>query len=282
MSGSDLSLRLPVVLIGGPLILALTFAGGVPFVIVVLALVVRGQWEVLELFEPEGGFGPARYAALLAGIVILADGGISGGHNWYWLLPAATGVVLLLVLFGSTERGAIGAVGGAAVSWLYVVIPLTHLLWLRYPPGGSAAAPGGAWIVVSLWLVVWMYDTVAYLVGSAWGRHKLLPSVSPNKSWEGTVAGVAAAAATGLLLAALVGGLRWSVAAGAALGFVLGLGALAGDLIESRLKRGAGRKDTGTLLLGHGGVLDRFDSTLVCAPLLYYLLPLLGGGHVPG
>lgn len=277
VSADDLSRRLPVALIGAPVVVGLTALGGIPFLVLVAVLSTRGQWELMRFFEPGRGNSVCRCASVAVGLGLLADAFWGGGMHWAWLLLAGTGLVLLLLVFSPAEQPSVGVAGGAALSWLYVVIPLAHLLWLRGSPGPVAGPAGGALAVIGLWAVIWVNDTTAYFVGSAFGRHKMLPGVSPGKSWEGTLAGLAGAAATGALLAGTLSALAWPIGRGILLGLVLGAGALLGDLIESRLKRGAGLKDAGGLLLGHGGVLDRFDSTLVGAPLLYYLLFVLGG-----
>ncbi len=276
MSGSDLSRRLPIALLGAPVILAATYAGGVAFLLLVLVLVIRGQWEVVRLVQPDSPMVAVRLAAIAAGVAFVVDASSSAGANWVWLLPAGTGLVLVMALVGGPDRPVIRAVGGAAVSWLYVAIPLSHLLWLREVSTVSGSGMDGAWTVMALWLFVWTFDTVAYFVGRTWGRHRMVPSISPGKSWEGTAAGLGAAMVIGLALAMLVTDLNWRPVSGVVVGLILGLGAFLGDLIESRLKRSAGLKDAGELLLGHGGVLDRFDSMLVCAPMSYYLLLLFG------
>jgi phosphatidate cytidylyltransferase len=121
---------------------------------------------------------------------------------------------------------------------------------------------------------VWANDTAAFLVGSAWGRHKLAPKLSPKKSWEGSIGGFAASAAVGW------GGLVWLGAEpllpvlGALL--VSSLAAQVGDLVESMLKRAADVKDSGTMVPGHGGLLDRLDAIILAAPVFYGLLEATG------
>ena len=278
VTDSDLSRRLPIALIGGPVVLGLTALGGIPFLILVALLVARGQWELMRFFEPNVGHGPLRYASGAVGLALVVDASWWGGAHWVSVLLMGVALLLTLQVFLRVERPSVAIAGGAALSWLYVAIPLSHLLWLRGDAGPLVDAELGVWSVLALWIVVWLFDTAAYLVGTAWGRHRLLPSVSPAKSWEGTIAALAISAMVGAALGGLVGDLGWGVGRGAIIGSLLGTGALIGDLIESRLKRSAGLKDAGTLLLGHGGVLDRFDSTLVCAPLLYYLLHFLSRG----
>jgi phosphatidate cytidylyltransferase len=122
-------------------------------------------------------------------------------------------------------------------------------------------------------VAVWAADVVAYAVGSTLGRRKIVPRISPGKTWEGTVAGfVAAALVVALANAPLVGLYVWWVVTAILIGPV----AFAGDLVESWMKRRAGVKDSGTLLPGHGGVLDRIDSLVAAAPLVTMAIVLLG------
>jgi phosphatidate cytidylyltransferase len=130
------------------------------------------------------------------------------------------------------------------------------------------------WLMYAL-LVNWVGDVGAYYVGGRWGRHKMAPRVSPHKSWEGAVASVAAS-----VLVAAPYLLRFVPGVGVALAVALTVAANAtgqlGDLTESAMKRGAGLKDSGVILPGHGGLLDRVDSTLFSLPLIYAYLRLAG------
>jgi phosphatidate cytidylyltransferase len=126
-------------------------------------------------------------------------------------------------------------------------------------------------LVILLFALVWINDAGAFFVGSAMGKKPLAPRISPKKTWEGTLGGFAAT----VILALLVGLFsRLSVWQGLFLGVVLGVAGPVGDLVESALKRGAGVKDSGAFLPGHGGVLDRIDSVIFCAPILYYFVVL--------
>lgn len=148
-------------------------------------------------------------------------------------------------------------------------------LLIGYQVGLRGIDRVGAELVLYLLWVVWTSDAAAYFVGTRFGRRPLAPSVSPNKTLEGTVAGMVAA-----LLAAWVGklwfmqSLPWRDAA--ILGLLMGASALAGDLCESLLKRGSEVKDSAALLPGHGGMLDRTDSLLFSAPILYHYWKWLG------
>jgi phosphatidate cytidylyltransferase len=133
------------------------------------------------------------------------------------------------------------------------------------------ALPDGRWYVITLFASVWASDVGAYFAGTALGRHKLAPHVSPGKSWEGAVAGGLAATATWMIARLFIRGnvsLLWFTIVGVG----VAVAAIVGDLVESRIKREAGAKDSGDLLPGHGGFLDRFDSVIAAAVVAYYLL----------
>jgi len=141
----------------------------------------------------------------------------------------------------------------------------------------------GPSLIAFLLCAVWAGDSVALYVGRAWGRHKMAPAISPNKTWEGALGSVAGSLlATGILLglAALMMA-QWNSAVlyfpddawyWLGLAVVVNVAAQIGDLVESALKRSAGVKDSGSLLPGHGGVLDRVDALLLAAPVLWYAL----------
>ena len=145
-------------------------------------------------------------------------------------------------------------------------------LYLAAGLAGLGALWAGAprWLVAAI-LATWAADTVAYLIGSLIGRHKVAPRISPGKSWEGSIAGFVAAAAVVALLVGAAGPAATIVAIG------IGPVALAGDLFESWLKRRAGAKDSGALLPGHGGVLDRIDSLLFVGPFVALAVALTDG-----
>ncbi|MDP8225295.1 MAG: phosphatidate cytidylyltransferase [Candidatus Lernaella stagnicola] len=128
----------------------------------------------------------------------------------------------------------------------------------------------GEKLVIILFLIPWINDAGAFFVGSALGKRKMAPRISPNKTWEGAMGGFAASLLAGLGVG--IWSSHLSVGAGLLIGGVLGVVGPLGDLVESAIKRGAEVKDSGQFLPGHGGVLDRIDSVIVCAPVLYYFI----------
>ncbi|GAB4274284.1 MAG: phosphatidate cytidylyltransferase [Coriobacteriia bacterium] len=151
---------------------------------------------------------------------------------------------------------------------VFVGYTLSHLVLIRLLDAGTI-------LTLATLVSVWVNDMAAYFVGSTVGRRKMSPRVSPNKTWEGFFAGSAASVAAWVGVYYLTDtpvGLGWHVA----IGLVLALATVAGDLVESRIKREVGVKDSGRLLPGHGGFLDRFDALILASVAAYYLLVWAG------
>jgi len=147
---------------------------------------------------------------------------------------------------------------------IYIALPLSYLIFLR-------AVPNGRWWILFVLIIVWANDTFAYIVGKTLGRHKLAPRISPGKTIEGAAGGLAAGVAAALICNSAMG-LGAGMPLMAAMAIMVGVLGIIGDLAESLLKRGAGVKDSGSLIPGHGGVLDRIDSLIFPIPALYYIL----------
>ena len=185
--------------------------------------------------------------------------------EWMLSVESTSGVVTL-------------ATSVAAVA--YAGIPLAMLVLLRQAPtesvsfvlpfGTSIVSLGSVWVFAVL-SITWTVDTFAYLVGRTVGRHPFSPRLSPKKTWEGTVGGIVAGTATFLAWSPVLG---WSILAAIAGGLIIAIACVTGDLAESALKRSAGLKDAGSLLPGHGGLLDRIDS-LVFSTIVVFLLQAL-------
>ena len=198
-----------------------------------------------------------------------------------WLGNAQeTNLVILLLVLAAMVKTVIchknfGLIEAAVtvLGTLYVSLPFSHLLLLRFteanqyiPTALGSLAAGAAY----LWLAfvgTWASDTLAYFVGSTLGRHKLCPAISPGKTYEGAAGGLIGST-LGVTAMGMLFGLP--VMHTLILGLLVGIVAPLGDLTESALKRFAGVKDSGSLLPGHGGVLDRFDAIMFATPVVYY------------
>ena len=142
---------------------------------------------------------------------------------------------------------------------------------------GNDPSLNSAFFLIMLLASIWICDSAAFFVGRQFGRHKIAKRISPNKSWEGGIAGLVAAIAAWLVARAFIGGFEEvSLSTAIAMGIIAGVFGQIGDFAESMLKRDAGVKDSSTLIPGHGGALDRIDSILFVAPLAYLYLQLFG------
>ena len=267
--GANLARRVATAVVALPLLLAAFFMGAPALAAGIVAVaVVIGLWEFFGLMKARGlAPFPVPGAVLLGAIFLEVAYPVVPVSLW----PAVGLVILASLLPRGTDFAV--TVPSAALTLLGAV----YLGAL----GGSVAAlrllepdTDGAWRLVLLLAIVMGSDTAAFFVGSAVGRHKLAPGISPGK----TIEGAAGALLGGVAAAAIV---RWlglpslPLAHALALGLAVSALGSAGDLVESLLKRWAGVKDSGTLFPGHGGMLDRLDSILFGAPVLYYYFALV-------
>ena len=191
-------------------------------------------------------------------------------HLMAGALVMSVGLGTLLLLSRTPLEETLPALGVLAFGIPYFALPIASLHRLKEID---------PWVVFLLMAIVWLGDTAAYYIGSRWGRHKMAPTISPKKSWEGAAAGFV----TGLVATTVWSVLRLDrIDAGLlAVAAVTAVAAQIGDLVESMIKRGAGVKDSGHVLPGHGGVLDRLDAMLFAAPVLLFGLWLLELDAVP-
>lgn len=254
--------RVLTALVGIPLIVGAAWLGGVWWVGLVGIVMAIGATEFGRLHS--WMTTPARAVMILGtvAVVLIAAWLPDPPPAWSVMLALAVLVVGMWANLTRNERTA------AWRSWVAVV---TGVVYLGLPGGALVRWRMDAAVAALVWffLLIWANDIASYFVGLAIGRHKLAPQISPGKSWEGAVAGVVAAAAVGLAAAAVLG---FTPLVGIVFGVVSSIASQAADLLESALKRRAGVKDSGTLLPGHGGVLDRFDGVLIAAPVAYLLL----------
>ena len=203
-------------------------------------------------------------AVILAGPEVMPLTGGERGHDirlFAGALLLSVGVGCLVLLAKTPLPEAFPAFGAFAFGIPYFALPTASLYHIHKL---------GAWWMILLFAIVWLGDTAAYYIGKRFGKNKLAPTVSPNKTWEGSVAsfvfGIAATAVWSLYILGEIDGRLILVGAATA------AAAQVGDLVESMIKRGAGVKDSGTLLPGHGGMLDRIDSLLGTIPFFTLLV----------
>ena len=185
--------------------------------------------------------------------------GLPAVHDGVFLFVAGVAVITLFTRRPLVEG--LPAAGISASALLLVAFPLSYTVRLHAVPSA------GPWLLLFALVITWVGDTAAYFIGRAFGRHALAPHVSPKKTWEGTVASMAGALLVGLVFSRWINLPPAHLLGMAAVGNVAGQ---AGDLLESAYKRSAGVKDSGTLLPGHGGILDRMDALILAIPVVWY------------
>jgi phosphatidate cytidylyltransferase len=278
-----------------PIVLAVLFlAPPIAFNLLASAVALAALWEFYRLAE-KSGHPVAKTVGMVLGanVLIVAAFALparmdelsssstlsgtwwsseSGLHAWVWITWLVAAGLLCSLVPLVARVSPVSALAGAA-STLFgifaVALPATAMIWLRT---SGASASFGPRALLFLFLIVWGCDSFAYYGGKRFGKRKLAPTVSPNKTWEGTICGAIGATVIGAVLGSVwllpeLGPWRGAVA-----GLVASSAGQAGDLVESLWKRGAGVKDSGVFLPGHGGFYDRVDSLLFAGPALAGLI----------
>lgn len=263
-----------------PLLILLSRLGGVWFLVLVGAIQAVASWEFYHLMEAKG-VNPSKKTGVFAVLVLCVMVYVSGTEYLGLFVATLVIAIMLRELFRAKIAFPIYDIATTVFGVLYIGWLASYLLLLRQWPGsaGLGDAAGSA-VLLYVFLIAWGCDAGAFFLGSAFGRHKLFPRVSPKKSVQGAAAGFLVAVGMAFL------GRAWFVrdAGGEALltagqtlslGVLLGIATQLGDLVESLLKRDAHVKDASHMIPGHGGVLDIFDGLLFSAPVTYYFLTLV-------
>jgi phosphatidate cytidylyltransferase len=265
--------RVITALILAPLVLALAFLGPKWLITLATAVVsLLAGWELTGLAEHCGAKPPK--IAIMVALAALFVGNYQWPDQTVILFGGLSLALLAWCTFASPVQRVMADASSSIFALAYVGLTLIAIPTLREQSNGPT-------LVVFLLFVVWAGDIAALYVGRALGRHKLAPSLSPNKTWEGAIGSVAGSLlVTGLLFWLTTQLTQWNSARLSfaddvwwywfVMAVVVNVAAQVGDLAESALKRSAGVKDSGSLLPGHGGVLDRIDALLLAAPALWY------------
>jgi phosphatidate cytidylyltransferase len=245
------------------LVLAAILAGPFTFLVLNMVILALGIKELYTLYPVQKSFPPrmvfAFSSVLLLPVLFLV---LELHWNPLFILIPLGGWIIGLVWDGSIHPG--------LLSMLWLAIPFSSFFALGFVEGDRAYLP---LLPLTTIILIWINDTFAYLVGSKLGNHPLTPRLSPGKTWEGVLGGIIATLAAGFVIHKITGSFAsgvWIV-----LALLTSLLGLAGDLFESSLKRSKNVKDTGGMLPGHGGILDRFDSLLFVAPVLLILFHII-------
>ncbi len=264
---SNLALRIASAIVLFPLAVWVTWLGGLPFAALAGAAAAVAAGELIAMF---GALGVAEiFGILVAAATPVAAQLVDGPQLWpAWGSAALAGAVVVLLSAFLFRRQPVETIppriATVSFSWLYIGLLLSTLVGLR-----RVDAHGASWVVLAF-VVTWANDTFAYFAGRAFGRHRMLERISPKKTWEGFAGGAVGSIAGALVTRWLLPGLDLlSVPAAVLLGAGGAVLGPLGDFCESLVKRAAGVKDSGKLIPGHGGILDRIDALLFVAPWVY-------------
>ncbi len=212
--------------------------------------------------------GVGFYLPLLTALLLLFEQ--SWAASFVYFFPAILFILFLCELFGKSAKP-FDNLAFIFLGLIYIGLPFSLLLWICSSPIEQFGGAGNQFILATLFMV-WASDVFAYLIGSQIGRNKMFPRISPNKTWEGTLGGVAGAILTGYLCSLVFTNLSFPLSFWIGLACICTVFGILGDLVESMLKRSLGIKDSGNLLPGHGGFLDRFDAFIFVIPFVYTYL----------
>jgi phosphatidate cytidylyltransferase len=277
--------RVLTALVAAPLFLWVVHLGSLPFLTFTFFLILLALWEFHRMAEA-GGYATQSWWGIAGGMFLtgaMAFPGLKTALPFQAQAPAlalatVTGALVLREVFRRDKSLSMLRLAMSFLGALFVVWTLGHLIFLRELRNEGSLFQVGRGATFFLVALIWAQDVAAWAAGLSFGRRRLAPAISPKKSWEGAAAGLLAAVAAALIMREWLLRPVFSRPEAALRGVVLGGAAQFSDLAESLMKRCFGVKDSSDLLPGHGGVLDRFDSFLFSAPMLYFYLVLTGKG----
>ena len=266
----DMGQRVLSALVALPPIIAIIWVGEPWYTPAVAVVTLLATWEFYSMAASAiGGNGSIRWIGSIGSVLFVANARLGGPF---------TGLLITLVLLSSFV-GAIANTQERAkfTSWLWYFGGVMYVGWVMAHFVLLRGLGHGRELILLVLLCAFATDTSAFLVGRNWGKRRLAPDISPAKTWEGAVAGLAGALVSCIALVNILV-LPITLAHAIALGAIVGVFSQVGDLSESMIKRSTGAKDSGTLIPGHGGILDRLDSLVFTVPLIYYYSVWLLGG----
>lgn len=245
-------------------------------------MLIATQYEYYTMIR-NTGVRPQLVPGILTGITAyvistLIASGLIAKNSFIFLIPFMS-VMMIIELYRKEEKP-FDSLAHTFFSVLYTVLPFSMFPFAAFsrtgldsilPHPNIAFSPG---LIIGFFLIIWANDTGAYLTGVSFGRHRLMERISPRKSWEGFFGGLIIAGIIAWLLSGWLGvvdSIHWII-----ISLIISIAGTYGDLVESMLKRSTGVKDSGSIMPGHGGFLDRFDSAILSFPLVYLFITVFG------
>jgi len=256
-----------IVLLSGILINEYLFLG--------IFLVITGisQWELYNLFEKKQHYSQKKYGIFLGVVLFITSffvaKGVIPSSGFYFTIFLI--ILMFIIQLYSKRETHFTCIAFTLVALIYVAIPLSTINFIAF--AGINENQYTYEYVLAMFVMIWANDSGAYIFGSMLGKHKLFEKISPKKTWEGTIGGYFTALVAAYFISLWFTELNlieWFIFA-----TVVSVFGTYGDLVESHLKRRAGVKDSGRIMPGHGGMLDRFDSTFFAAPMIFLYLKIL-------
>lgn len=276
--GASVTLRWVTAIILMPIVLLFVWFGGWAAFVAILAVAMLGMYEISTMLR-HAGYRPLSWVSLALTLLLLVAAMFP--LRQLLILEIGGAVLLMLSFCGLYFRKSLD---GALVDWaltlapaFYLGGPLSFFLLLRGMEPGLViplTVPRGTWWLLVTLLGVWGFDAAAFFCGRYFGRHRLAPLISPAKTWEGVLGGLLFSVIASLILTVVPLGVPWPIAI--LLGLCIGIFATLGDLAESLLKRQTHVKDSGQIIPGHGGMLDRIDSLLFAVMIVFIFAQFFG------
>lgn len=263
---------------------------GIAFAAIMLAGIIIHQYVfaavfagflMLTLFEfykisENIGYEPSAKIGLVCGFLLFIIFFLAASHvirqKFVFLAILIPLFTLLPDLFDKRKNGFKNSMITIA-GIIYIALPYSLLSFIIYP-GDIASSTFYPWVLIGIFLIIWIYDSMAYVFGSMLGKHKICERISPKKSWEGLIGGTVFAVIMGIINSVIFHEL--SLTSWVVISLLIVVFGTSGDFFESKLKREAGVKDSGNILPGHGGMLDRFDTMLFAVPVIFVWITLFG------
>ncbi|MCF8259898.1 MAG: phosphatidate cytidylyltransferase [Melioribacteraceae bacterium] len=271
MALSNRTTRIFFALIAAPIAIGITLYGGIPFLVfgVLIGILAYSEFDNFLIAKEIATNKIFPFTAVLLLITNTYFDFIDLGNLILVII-----ILLTIVELFRKENGYLSRVGGQLLGILYIGLFSGALIELReFFSFTEYFYYQGAYLLIGIMSTIWICDSAAYFLGLAFGKHKIFPRVSPKKSWEGSIAGLVFSIIAMLSAKALIlDFIGWDQAL--IISLIIGIMGQVGDFVESIMKRDAEVKDSSALLPGHGGVLDRLDSLLFTAPIIYLYLSL--------